>query len=116
MVPFSLLLSVTYLGHSGYRSASPWFTLFNPLFLPIMLLVGKQALSPADHQVHHTYRRYNFGLFLRVMDKWHKTYKKSDKIAYDVHYWKEWVQVKENRESVAINKWEGGVKFEELAK
>ncbi|OBT75534.1 hypothetical protein VF21_05888 [Pseudogymnoascus sp. 05NY08] len=115
MLPFSFMLSATYIGHSGYRSASPWFTLFNPLFLPIMLMVGKQALSPADHQVHHTYRRYNFGLFLRLLDKWHKTYKKSDKIAYDVHYWKKWVRVKENRDSLANNKWEAGIKFEELA-
>ena len=108
------MLGSSYVGHSGYRSASPWFTLFNPLFLPVRLLFGKHALSPADHQVHHAYRRYNFGLFLRLLDKWHKTYKKSDKVAYDIHYWEKWVQVKGNKKSLPHNKWDEDIRFEEL--
>jgi hypothetical protein len=102
------MFCATHIGHSGYRSVSPWFTLFHPLFLPIMLIVEGQALSPTDRQVHHTYLRYNFRVFLRLLGKWHNTYKKSGKIEYDVHYWKALLQVKQNRESHANNNWVGG--------
>jgi hypothetical protein len=109
------MFNATHIGHSDYRSVSPWFTLFHPLFLPITLIVEGQELSPTVCQVHHTYMRYNFGVFLRLLDKWHNTYKKSDKKEYDVHYLKALLQVKQNRALQTISGG-GNIKFEQLAR
>ena len=54
----------------------------------------------------HTHRRYNFGLFWRLMDRWHGTYRKSEVRAYDVNFWSEWLKNKEENSEQA-KKWLG---------
>lgn len=104
-LPFSLVLFTTLLGHSGYRSN--WRVLiFYPFILPVFALTGKYMLTAGDHQVHHTYRRYNFGLFWKVLDQVNGTYRKPDIRAHDVHYWREWSRMKSD-DSEEGRKWMG---------
>ncbi|TLD39499.1 hypothetical protein E2P81_ATG00486 [Venturia nashicola] len=115
ILPLSITLFTTLLGHSGYRMN--WrFMMFHPLVLPIVLISGKYMLTPGDHQVHHTYRRYNFGLFWRFMDKQGGTYKKPTMRAYDYTHWTKWAAM--NAEgSEEAKKWMGRhpVEFAEVA-
>jgi sterol desaturase/sphingolipid hydroxylase (fatty acid hydroxylase superfamily) len=89
ILPLSLVLFTTLVGHSGYRM-SPLIAIFHPLVLPVVALTGRHMLTPGDHQVHHTHRRYNYGLFWRGMDKQFGTYRKCEVKAYDVTFWRKW--------------------------
>ena len=120
IAPFSLAVFTTLLGHSGghidpfsvlleshpigYRS-HPSFVVFNPLIIPLLYTLGNQILTPGDHQVHHSHRRYNFGyadnnlnqnavndvfqtrLFFRFWDKYYGTYRRCEVRAKGVDHW-----------------------------
>ena len=54
----------------------------------------------------HSHRRYNFGLFWRVMDRMGGTYRKCEVRAHDVSFWKAWAENKESSSEQA-KKWMG---------
>ncbi|EMC92341.1 hypothetical protein BAUCODRAFT_160056 [Baudoinia panamericana UAMH 10762] len=115
LLPLSLIVFTTLVGHSGYRM-STIVAAFHPLVIPFTLISGKYMLTPGDHQVHHSHRRYNFGLFWRFMDQWHGTYRRCNVKAYDVVFWTEWARQKEENAEQA-KKWlnKHNVEFEEVA-
>lgn len=114
ILPLSLVLFTTLIGHSGYRM-SPLIAVFHPLVIPVVALTGKHMLTPGDHQVHHTHRRYNYGLFWRGMDKYYGTYRKCDVKAHDVTFWKKWHE-KQQFDSEEGKRWLGrhNTKFTEV--
>ena len=83
--------------------------MFDPLIIPLVLIFGHKMLTPGDHQVHHSHRRFNFGyvpilrpmhishplkseplplrLFFRFWDKYYDTYRRCDVQAQDSEYW-----------------------------
>lgn len=42
--------------------------------------------------MHHTHRRYNFGLFWRFWDRTCGTYRKCEARAHNYDYWKKWAE------------------------
>ncbi|QIW98658.1 hypothetical protein AMS68_004176 [Peltaster fructicola] len=103
LLPLSLIVFTTLVGHSGYRM-SPYVAIFHPMILPFALVAGKQMLTPGDHQMHHSHRRCNFGLFWKTMDVWYGTYRKCEHKAYDVDHWTAWAQ-KSGENSEEAKKW-----------
>lgn len=108
LLPLSLTLFTTIVGHSCYQMHYS-IAAFHPLIVPIQLLIGQHMLSPGDHQVHHSHRRFNYGLFFRYCDKYHGTYRKCDVRAKDVHYWSQRFK-QEDKKAVAHGKLEGDMK------
>jgi sterol desaturase/sphingolipid hydroxylase (fatty acid hydroxylase superfamily) len=86
LLPLSLTLFTTIVGHSCYQM-HPSIAVFHPLIVPLQLTVGKYMLTPGDHQVHHSHRRFNYGLFFRYCDQYHGTYRKCGVKAKNVEYW-----------------------------
>lgn len=86
LLPFSLTLFTTIVGHSCYQMHYS-IAIFHPLIIPLQILVGKHMLSPGDHQVHHSHRRFNFALFFRYSDRLHGTYRRCEVKAKDMKYW-----------------------------
>ncbi|KAF3002692.1 hypothetical protein E8E13_009973 [Curvularia kusanoi] len=105
ILPLSLVPFTTLVGHSGYRM-SRLIAIFHPLIIPVVALTGKHMLTPGDHQVHHTHRRYNYGLFWKGMDKYFGTYRKCEVRAYDIAFWKKWHEAQQS-ESEQGKKWLG---------
>ena len=52
LLPLSLVVYTTLLGHSGYRMDYR-LAVFHPLIIPVILLTGPIMLTPADHQVQY---------------------------------------------------------------
>jgi sterol desaturase/sphingolipid hydroxylase (fatty acid hydroxylase superfamily) len=116
MLPLSFVLFTTLVGHSGYRSAY-WLMIFHPFALPVALFSGKWLLNTGDHQMHHSRRRVNFGLFWNFWDKYSNTYMKCDIRAHNVDFWEKWAKNRENGENSAqAKKWLGrhNVSFAEV--
>lgn len=78
--PLSITAFTTLIGHSGEFAVEPllpprgsWscitgykyhmsFAMFHPLIIPFLVPgMSKYMLTPGDHQVHHSHRRFNFG-------------------------------------------------------
>jgi sterol desaturase/sphingolipid hydroxylase (fatty acid hydroxylase superfamily) len=97
LVPFSFVLFSTLIGHSGYRS-NAWLLVFHPLALPSAAASGSLMLTVADHQMHHSHRRVNFGLFWRFWDKHMGTYRKCETRAHDFAFWKKWAESEKTKE------------------
>ncbi|KAF8526924.1 hypothetical protein BU17DRAFT_61899 [Hysterangium stoloniferum] len=85
-LPLYLNLTTTILGHSGFKS-HPCFVQLNPLLYVVTKIFGVHLLTPSDHQVHHSQRRFNFGLYFRWQDKWHGTYQRAKTPSYKIDYW-----------------------------
>lgn len=116
LVPLSFVLFSTLIGHSGYRS-NGWLLIFHPLALPIAAASGSMMLTVGDHQMHHSHRRVNFGLFWRFWDKNQGTYRKCEARAHDYAYWQKWSQNEKTKEHDAQAKtWLGKnqVEFHEI--
>lgn len=94
LLPLSLTLFTTIVGHSCYQMHYA-IAIFHPLIVPLQLLVGKHMLTPGDHQVHHSHRRFNYGLFFRYCDRLHGTYRRCDARARDIRYWSKRFQTEE---------------------
>lgn len=92
LAPFSFVLFSTLVGHSGYRSHY-WLLFFHPLAAPIAAVSGTAMLTIGDHQMHHSHRRVNFGLFWRTWDKSMGTYRKCETRAHDYAFWQKWAQI-----------------------
>lgn len=93
LAPLSLITYITLVGHSGYLM-SPLLMAFHPLVVPVVLVSGRRVLTPGDHQVHHSHRRYNFGLFWRGMDRWGGKHRRPVVRAHDVGFLAEWMRNK----------------------
>ncbi len=52
------------------------------------------SLQFTDTVSSHSHRRCNFGLFWRLMDKWHGTYRRCEVRAHDIGFWRAWSQNK----------------------
>lgn len=103
LLPLSLIVFTTLVGHSGYRMS--WkIAMFHPLILPFVILGGSHMLTPGDHQMHHSHRRCNYGLFWRMMDRWHGTYRRCEVKAHDVDFWSAWSRNKADNSDEA-DKW-----------
>jgi len=89
LAPLSFVLFSTLIGHSGYRS-NPWLMLFHPFAAPIAIVSGPMMLTVGDHQMHHSHRRVNFGLFWRAWDKYMGSYAKCTTRAHDYEFWCKW--------------------------
>jgi sterol desaturase/sphingolipid hydroxylase (fatty acid hydroxylase superfamily) len=83
LAPLYLITYTTPVGHSGYRM-SPLLIAFHPLVVPVVLVSGRWMLTPGDHHVHHSHRRYNFELSWRRMDRLGRTYRRPGVRAHDV--------------------------------
>ncbi|EIM79318.1 uncharacterized protein STEHIDRAFT_173181 [Stereum hirsutum FP-91666 SS1] len=105
--PLSITAFTTLIGHSGYKYHVS-FAMFHPLIIPFLVPgMSKYMLTPGDHQVHHSHRRFNFGLFFRMWDYNYGSYKKCEVWARDVHYWRKFVaenpDYKTNKAKVGFN-------------
>lgn len=54
LLPLSLIVFTTLVGHSGYRMSLP-IAIFHPLILPFVLVAGTHMLTPGDHQMQYVY-------------------------------------------------------------
>ncbi|KAL1411847.1 hypothetical protein Q8F55_002819 [Vanrija albida] len=89
LLPLSFVIFSTLIGHSGYRSHYS-LMFFHPLAAPVALASGSAMLTVGDHQMHHSHRRVNFGLFWRSWDKYMGSYRKCETRAYNFEFWQEW--------------------------
>lgn len=119
--PLSFVIFSTLVGHSGYRS-HPILLVFHPLAAPIALASGGMLLTIGDHQMHHSHRRVNFGLFWRFWDKNFGSYRKCETRAHNHEFWLKWAETTRSAKSddvqasVQAKKWLGKnqVEFHEV--